>query len=71
MGTVRGIVTSVKLLKEEPDLFVCKGLIGPHGTVTGHEDQALVNDVFQSRGKTDLYQFFNYFNYKRFDFPVG
>ena len=46
MRTVRRVVTRIELFEQMPDFFVCKGLVGADGTMTGHDDQALFQGLF-------------------------
>ena len=57
-------------MEQLPDLCIRKPLIGPNGTVAGHEFEALVKNRFHTGRKPDLGYLFHNFNHQGFNLLV-
>lgn len=61
MGAVGGIVAGHELIQKGLLLGFGQVLAGPQGAVAGHEDEAVVQGLFQPGSMTGFRRFFKYF----------
>ena len=71
VGAVGGVGAVIQLIQQALDLLFGQGLVGPDGTVTGHDHAASIQCFRQAGCCANLHNFFNNFDDQRLHLTRG